>query len=80
MAFSDSDYLDRFEAILEEGLLKLSSNLGLTDGELLSSEDINAKWEDSLMQGYVGDAVENFNSFPEVAVAWAAYLVPDSFL
>ncbi len=74
MAFSDSDYLDRFEVILEEGLLKLSSNLGLTDGELLSSEDIDAKWEGSLMQGYVGDAVENFNSFPEVAVAWAAYL------
>ena len=46
MAFSDSDYLDRFEVILEEGLLKLSSNLGLTDGELLSSEDIDAKWED----------------------------------
>ncbi len=74
MAFSDSEYLDRFESILEEGLLKLSSNLGLTDGEMLSSEDINAKWEDSLMQGYVGDAVENFNAFPEVAVAWAAYL------
>lgn len=74
MTFSDSEYLDRFESILEEGLLKLSSNLGLTDGEMLSSEDINAKWEDSLMQGYVGDAVENFNAFPEVAVAWAAYL------
>ena len=74
MAYSDADYLDRFEAILEEGLVKLSSNLSLQEGEMLSSEDILNKWNDSLMQGYVGDAVENFNGYPEVAIAWAAYL------
>ncbi len=74
MAYSDTEYLDRFESILEEGLLRLSSNLGLTDGEMLSSDDIVSKWNDSLMQEYVGDAVENFNSYPEVVIAWAAYL------
>ncbi|MBO4570794.1 MAG: hypothetical protein J5699_02560 [Bacteroidales bacterium] len=74
MAYSDTDYLDRFEAVLEAGLLKLSSGQGLTDGEMLQSDDIDAKWNDTLMKGYVGDAVENFNEYPEVAIAWAAYL------
>lgn len=74
MAFADSEYLDRFEAVLEEGLLKISTNLALLDGDMLSSDDIDAKWNDSLLQEYVGDAVENFNAYPEVAIAWAAYL------
>ena len=74
MACSDTEYLDRFESILEEGLLRLSSNLGLTEGVMLSSDDIVSKWNDSLIQEYVADAVENFNAYPEVAIAWAAYL------
>ena len=74
MAYSDIEYLDRFEAILEAGLLKLATGQGLLAGEMLTSDDIESKWNDSLLEGYVADAVENFNGYPEVAIAWAAYL------
>ena len=67
------EILDRYEKTLQEGLLKVCSGEGVLEGVLLGSPDIDAKWEEYL-QGYVGDAVANFNRFPEAALGWAAFL------
>ena len=69
----NSEWLDRFEKVLEDGLLKVCSGEGLVDAELLRSPDVDAKWEDYI-KDYVADAVENINEFPEAAIAWAAFL------
>lgn len=65
---ADREYLDNFERIMEDGLLKVC---GL--GTLLASDDITQRWED-LIKDYVADGVKNFNEWPEVALAWAGYL------
>lgn len=70
----DIEYLDRFEQILEDGLVNLCKNFKLLDGELLQNDDIDDKWNKCLIQGYVEDAVDNFNQYPEVTIAWPAYL------
>lgn len=67
------EILDNFERVLEEGLLKLCKNAGVISDEILSSPDIDDKW-DSYIKDYVGDAVENFNEYPDAAIAWAGFL------
>ena len=69
----DTEYLDRFEKILEEGLLKVCRGAGLLEDEVLRSPDIDDKW-DSYIKDYTADAVENFNAYPEAALSWAAFL------
>ncbi len=70
----DTAYLDNYEKLLEDGLLKLCRGAGLLDGEVLRSPDIDSVWEDGYVRDYVADAVENFNSYPEAALSWAAFL------
>lgn len=70
----DTEYLDRFEKILEDGLLKVCRGAGLLGEEVLRSPDLDEKWEDSYIKDYTADAVENFNSYPEAALSWAAFL------
>lgn len=65
---ADREYLDNFEQMLENGLLKVC---GI--GSMLSSEDITLRWEE-FIKDYVADGVENWNGWPEVALAWAGYL------
>lgn len=69
----DTAFLDGFERILQDGLVKICDGAGLTAGEILESPDITDKW-DVYMKDYVGDAVENFNQYPEAALGWAAFL------
>ena len=69
----DTEYLDRFEKILEDGLLKVCQGAGLLGEEVLRSPDIDEKW-DSYIKDYTADAVENFNAYPEAALSWAAFL------
>ena len=69
----DTEYLDRFEKILEDGLLKICQGAGLLDDEVLRTPDIDGKW-DAYIKDYTADAVENFNSYPEAALSWAAFL------
>lgn len=64
--------LDEFQTMLEEGLLKVCSMSGLPI-EMMCTDDIDDKWNE-LMKGYVGDAVRNFNDFPQAAIGFAAYL------
>lgn len=69
----DTKRLDNFELVLSDGLEKLCHSCGLFEGELLTSPDIDGAW-DGYLEKYVADAVLNFNEYPEVAIAWAAYL------
>ena len=66
-------YLDRFEAKLEEDLLRLCTSYKMLNGTLLSSDDIDAHWQ-TLAPEYMADAVPQIADYPTVSVAWAAYL------
>lgn len=65
--------LDKYEQILQDGLLKVCKSCGLLEAGLLGSPDIDAKWEE-FIEPYVGDAVHNFNDYPNAALGFAAYL------
>lgn len=69
----DSEFYDRYEQILEDGLVKVCRGAGLTGEKLLRSDDIDGRWE-AFIKDYVADAVENFNKYPEAALSWAAFL------
>lgn len=69
----NSEYLDKYEGILSEGLQKLCTGAGMLDGEILRNDDIDLKW-DEFIKDYIADAVENINAYPEAAIAWAAFL------
>lgn len=66
------DQLDRFEQVLEDGLVKLCKSAGMLD-DLISSPDIDEKWEE-FIKDYVADAVENINEYPNAAIGFAAFL------
>ena len=65
--------LDKFEQILQDGLLKVCRACSLLEADLLGSPDIDGKW-DEFIEPYVGDAVVNFNGYPNAALGFAAYL------
>ena len=64
---------DAFEAKLRKELIKLCTEYEMMNGRLLHSDDIDAKW-DEFGRDYMIDAVHEFNSYPEVALAWSACL------
>lgn len=68
-----TEYLRDFEKRLQDELLKLCTNYKLLDGVLLSSEDVEGRWE-ALALDYMADAVAQINEYPTVAVAWAGYM------
>lgn len=71
---ADTEFLDRYEKTLSDGLLKVCQGAGLIDSaELLDSPDISGKWDEYIKE-YVTDAVDNFNEYPQSALAWAAFL------
>ena len=69
----DTQLLDSFEKTLQLGLERICEGAGLLEGELLQSDDIDSKWEEYI-KDYVADAVQNFNGYPEAALAWAGFL------
>lgn len=66
------EQLDEFQKMLEDGLVKVCAMSGLAI-EMLSSPDIEERW-DILIKGYVEDAVNNINDYPQAALGFAAYL------
>lgn len=66
--------LERFEEKLQGELLRLCTSYGMLEGTLLSTDDINDLWHDTLAPEYVADAVTQIQDYPTVSVAWAAYL------
>lgn len=67
------EYLDRYEKILSDGLVKVCTGSELLNGELLSCPDVE-EWWDAYVKDYIEDAVENFNEYPMAAIGWAAFL------
>ena len=54
-------------------LMEICRSKGLHGGELLQTPDLDEKWQE-LAPGFLADAVPEFNGYPEVVLAWAAYL------
>lgn len=73
MEQKEIEYYDSFESRLTDSLLRLCTGLGMLDGTLLSSEDIDMKWKEFAPE-YMADAVPQVNSFPEAAIGWAGYI------
>ena len=63
------DFKDR----LLEHLLRVCTSEGLLKGKLLASPDIDGAWQ-RYAPSYYGDAVLNFNAYPEFSMACAGYL------
>ena len=53
---------DNYEKTLQNGLLKLCKTAGMLGDDLLSSPDIDAKWEE-FIQDYIADAVREFSRY-----------------
>ena len=69
----DYEYLDKFEAKVQNELLKLCTSYGMLDRVLLATDDIDDLWHE-MAPAYVTDAVREIQNYPEVAVSWAMYL------
>lgn len=69
----DKARFDAFEDRLCSELVKLCTEKGMMSGQLLHSDDIDGKWGE-FARDYMADAVHNYNEYPDVALAWAAYL------
>ena len=66
----DKTFLETFETHIKEALLLPVPDL---DGDFILTDDITQQWE-RMQQEYVADAVTQIADYPEVSVAWAAYL------
>lgn len=66
--------LARFEEKLQNELLRLCTSYKMLEGTLLTTDDIDILWHDTLAPEYVADAVTQIQDYPTVSVAWAAYL------
>lgn len=67
------EYYNMFEQKLEENLVRMCSGLGMLDGKILTTEDLDMKWKE-IAPEYMADAVKEINSFPEAAIGWAGYI------
>lgn len=62
-----------FKERLQDYLLETATAAGFLKGTLLSSPDIDEAWL-RLAPSYYGDAVREFNKYPEFSLACAGYL------
>ena len=70
---ADRLILDNYEKTLQAGLIKVCQSAGMLGDDLLSSPDIDTKW-DGFIREYIEDAVREFNEYPEAAVAWPGFI------
>ncbi len=70
---ADRLFYDNYEKTLLQGLMKVCKGAGMLGDELLSSPDIDAKW-DEFIKDYIADAVREFNDYPEAAIAWPGFM------
>ncbi len=68
----DNRYYETYENNLMQELLRVCTSLGMLDGELLNSEDIDQKWKEWAPE-YIAEALPEVNSYPEFAIACAGY-------
>ena len=67
-----TQYFDKYEENLQRESLKMCSSLGMLDGELLASEDIDFKWKEWAPE-YIAVALPEVNNYPDFAIACAGY-------
>ena len=65
-------YYDTYEENLQREILRMCTSLGMLDGELLASEDIDGKWKEWAPE-YIAEALPEVNSYPDFAIACAGY-------
>lgn len=65
--------MDKFKERLTRVLVDICSSHGWLKGKLLESPDIDEAWE-RLAPSFFGDAVGQFNEYPEYSLACAGYL------
>ena len=65
-------YYDTYEENLQREILRMCTSLGMLDGELLASEDIDAIWKEWAPE-YIAEALPEVNSYPDFAIACAGY-------
>ena len=68
----NTQYYETYEANLLKEMLRMCTSLGMLDGELLKSEDIDQKWKE-WAPDYIAEALPEVNSYPEFAIACAGY-------
>ena len=68
----NTQYYETYEENLQREILKMCTSLGMLDGELLNSEDIDQKWKEWAPE-YIAEALPEVNSYPEFAIACAGY-------
>ena len=69
----DSFYYDVFENHLRDELVSLCTLNKMLNGNVLRSDDIDAKWKE-LAPDYLADAMKQLADYPTVSVAWAGYV------
>lgn len=67
--YSDQDFFERLTARLAASCFRN----GWMPEMMPSSPDIDGRWT-CLLDGFAGDAVHEFNAWPEVTLAWAGYM------
>ena len=70
----EREYLSQYERRLQDSLVSLCTAYDLMGGVLLENDDIESKFVESLAEPYMADALREYRSYPEAAVAWAGYL------
>ncbi|MBQ5784572.1 MAG: hypothetical protein IIW11_06305 [Bacteroidales bacterium] len=70
---NELEYYNKFEDSLQLELLKLCNSIGMLDQTLAESDDITEKWNDYATP-YMSDAIGEINDYPEVTIAWPAYM------
>ena len=65
-------YYDTYEENLQREILRMCTSLGMLDGELLASEDIDGKWKEWAPE-YIAEALPEVNTYPDFAIACAGY-------
>ena len=68
----ETRYYDTYEDNLMQELLRVCTSLGMLDGELLNSEDIDQKWKEWAPE-YIAEALPEVNSYPEFAIGCVGY-------
>ena len=68
----DNKYFETYEENLLQEMLRVCTSLGMLDGELLNSEDIDLKWKEGAPE-YIAESLPEVNSYPEFAIGCAGY-------
>lgn len=69
----DEDFLLQYHSQLQSHLVELCTSAGLLQGQLLECPDLDERLE-SLLAGYLNDAIPEITLYPTVALGWAMYL------